>query len=76
MFSLLERKDVQGELKMAPEQVAGIARACHASDQDIPDLRELAAKFRKSESDPALSPSEKDKLRESFNSELGKCIDT
>ena len=38
MFSLLERKDVQGELKMAPEQVAGIARACHASDQDIPDL--------------------------------------
>ncbi len=67
-FCLVGRPDVQGELKLTAKQVAAIKHACSTKAQDIPGLMELLTNARKLQSDPALSPSDKE--------ELGKAVST
>jgi hypothetical protein len=71
---LLERADVQQDLKMTAEQIATIKHIWNATQREIPGLVELVAGYRKRQLDPTLSPSDKDKLREAVKSEVKSCI--
>jgi hypothetical protein len=74
--SLIANKDVQDELRVTHEQIAKIKQIYNAPKEDIPGLVELIAKNKTQQSDSALSPLVKDKVRESFNADFGRCIET
>ena len=74
MSCLLERKDVQHELKITAEQIAKVKHIWNATDHEIPGLVELVTCYRKRQSDPTLSVSDKEKLREAMNSDVKSCI--
>ena len=73
-FCLLEREDVQHELKITAEQIAKVKQICNATDHEIPGLVELMAAYRKQQSDVSLSESGRKKLRDSFSADLKNCI--
>ena len=67
---LLEREDVQRELKMTAEQVAIVKHAWCATTREIPGLMELLANYRKRQSNPTLSASDKEKLGKAASSDM------
>jgi hypothetical protein len=74
MFALLERKDVQDELKITPEQAAKVAHICRAPEREIPGLRDLVVKHERRQAEPGASSADREKEIASFNLELGKRI--
>jgi hypothetical protein len=74
-FCLLERDDVQRELKMTPEQIAKIRDIRLATAAEIPGFMDLLSKNRKRQSEPTLSASDKEKLRKAATSELTSLIE-
>ena len=73
-FYLLERKDLQEELEMTPEQLAKVEQIRRAPTPDTPHVPELIANYKKRQSDPAFSASEHQEMKESFESVLGICF--
>lgn len=71
-FSLLERKAVQDELKLTPEQIAKIKDIWRGKEQDIPGLQELLDRSKKLNSAPAISDADRKKQNMSFWSQFGK----
>jgi len=69
-FCLLERGDVQHELKMTAKQVAIVKHVPRATAREIPGLMELLAENRKRQSDPTLSASDKEKLAKAATSDM------
>src|ERR1700733_3374762 len=74
-YALLERKDIQEELKLTPDQIEKVKQISYHPDRDVPGLPKLMDDYRNKESAPALSNSDKEKLRESFESDLRKCME-
>jgi hypothetical protein len=74
-FSLLERGDVQRELKMAAKQVAKVKQSSRATAREIPGLMELLTNYRKRQSDPTLSASDKATLAKAMNSDMKNRIE-
>ncbi len=72
-FCLLERGEVQHELKMTAEQIAKVKHIPRATAREIPGLMELLAKNRKRQSDPTLSASDKKKLGKAASDEMISC---
>jgi hypothetical protein len=72
-FSLLERKDVQDELKLAPEQVAKAKHIWRPPEREVPGLPELIARYRTLQADPSLSDADRKKARDKFSADLGSC---
>ncbi len=74
-FCLLEREDVQHELKMTAEQVAKVKHAVNATAHEIPGLLELGASYKKRQADVSLSESDRKKLKDSFSADLRNCLE-
>jgi hypothetical protein len=74
-FCLLERGDVQHELKMTAKQVAIVKHVPCATAREIPGLTELLTKNRKRQSDPTLSASDKEKLAKAVHSDMKSHIE-
>jgi hypothetical protein len=74
-FSLLERGDVQHELKMTAKQVATVKQAYNATAREIPGMTELLANSRKRQSDPTLSAADRVKLGKAVNAEFRSHIE-
>ncbi len=71
-FCLLERSDVQRELKMTAEQIAKMKHASLATSREIPGLTDLFAKSRERQAEPTLSASAKKELGKAASSEMIK----
>jgi hypothetical protein len=74
-FCLLERGDVQHELKMTVEQIAIVEHLASATTREIPGLMDLLAKNQKRQSDPTLSASDKEKLGKAATSDAKSWIE-
>ncbi len=72
---LLERKDVQRELKMTAEQTAKVKHIFNAKGQEIPGYTDLVASYRKRQSDRTLSASDTKKLAKAMISAVTRCTD-
>ncbi len=74
-FSLLERGDVQHELKMTSQQVAIVKQAYNATAREIPGMTELLANSRKRQLDTTLSASDRVKWGKAVNSDMKNRIE-
>jgi hypothetical protein len=72
-FSLLERGDVQHELKMTAKQVAIVKQAYTA--REIPGMTEFLANSRKRQSDPTLSAVDRVKMGKAVHAEFRSRIE-
>jgi hypothetical protein len=75
IFSLLERSEVQKDLRLSQEQIRTIKHIWHAQAKDIPGLPEARARHRKAMADSKLSEFDKNKERQASNAEVGRLIE-
>jgi hypothetical protein len=75
MFSLLDRTEVQKDLRLSHEQIRTIKHIWHAPDKDIPGLSEAVYRQRKAKADSKVSESDKNKRKQAFSAELDRLIE-
>lgn len=74
LFSLLERREVQTDLGLSSNQLAAIKEAWFLPADRIPGVNDLITEYKAKRSNPQTIDTEKQKLKDWFESELKRLI--